>query len=569
MRGLTGAVVAAMFACAGSSAFAPPAAVAAIPSHSTSRGLAYGAVAASDAFGAAAAREILAKGGNAVDAAVATGFAEAVTYPEAGNIGGGGFMTVFFAGKPYFLDYRETAPAAARADMYLSADGNVIPNLSLVGNLAAGVPGTVRGLWAAHRRFGRLSWATDLEPAIRLASRGFVPSAAMVAVRDRNLRAFLGQTNFATYFGSFRAGVQFRQPELAATLRRIAVGGDKGFYEGRTAELIVAQMGRGAVRGSITEADLRNYQAVWREPIRTNWRGFDVITAPPPSSGGVALVQLLELKHDAATLFEGVALNSPQYIHLVAEMEKRVFADRAEYLGDPAFVSNPVNALTAPAYLARRASEIDPAKPSATAGVQPGLEKPQTTHFSIVDKWGDAVSNTYTLNGDYGAGVVVAGGGFLLNDEMDDFSAKPGAPNQFGVVGGRANAVAPMKRPLSSMTPTILVKDGEVALVIGTPGGSRIFTSVFQVIADIYDFGLPLPEALVAPRFHHQLLPENTIFTEPYAPFDAALIQSLGKRGYRVEDQGYNGDIEAIQIVAHRPEPASDPRQRGVSMVVR
>jgi len=389
----------------------------------------------------------------------------------------------------------------------------------------------------------------------------------MVAVRDGSLPAFGRQTNFATYFGALRVGVRFRQPELAATLRRIAERGDTGFYEGRTAELIVAQMGRGPTRGLITKADLRAYKVVWRVPIRAKWRGFDVITAPPPSSGGIALVQLLGMKQDAAPLFLGVALNSPQYIHLVAEMEKRVFADRAKYLGDPGFVSNPIDALAAPAYLARRASEIDPAKPSAN--VLPGLERPQTTHFSIVDKRGNAVANTYTLNGDYGAGVVVAGGGFLLNDEMDDFSVKAGAPNQFGVVGGSANAIAPGKRPLSSMTPTILLKDGEVALVIGTPGGSRIFTSVFQVIADVYDFGLSLPQALAAPRFHHQLLPENTIYAEPYAPFDAALIKSLGERGYRVEDQNFNGDIEAIRVVAHRPEPASDPRGRGVSLMAR
>jgi len=538
------------------------------PGDAGPRDLAYGAVAASDAFGAATAKEILSRGGNAVDAAVAVGFAEAVTYPEAGNIGGGGFMTVFFAGKPYFLDYRETAPGSASAGMYLNAMGEVIPNLSLVGNLAVGVPGTVRGLWEAHRRFGRLSWAVDLGPAIRLASRGFVPSESMVAVRDENLPQFAGQTNFAAYFGSYRAGVRFRQPELAATLQRIAREGDKGFYQGKTADLIVAQMARGRVKGLITRADLSAYKAVWREPIQAKWRGFEVITAPPPSSGGVALIQLLEMKQDAAALFAGVALNSPQYIHLVSEIEKRVFADRAAYLGDPDFATDPVAALTAPAYLARRAAEIDPAEPSPTPGVRPGLEKPQTTHFSIVDKWGDAVSNTYTLNGDFGAGVVVAGAGFLLNDEMDDFSAKPGAPNQFGVVGGGANAIAPNKRPLSSMSPTILVKDGEVALVIGTPGGSRIFTSVFQVITDVFDFGLPLPQALAAPRFHHQLLPENVVFTEPYAPFDDALVRALSGRGYRVEDQGYNGDIEAIRISGDTPEPASDPRQRGVSVIV-
>ena len=527
-----------------------------------------GAVAAPDRYGAMAAREVLKAGGNAVDAAVATGFALAVTYPEAGNLGGGGFMTLYVKGKPYFLDYRETAPAKASADMYLDAKGEVVPNLSLVGNLAAGTPGTVRGFAEAHRRFGKLSWAQDLAPAIRYASQGFRVTPAVTAVRDENYKRFAGATNFDHYFSGMKAGGPFRQPELAATLKRIAKGGDKEFYEGRTADLLVAQMARGPVKGLITKQDLAGFKAVWREPIEAKRRGFDVITAPPPSSGGIALLQLLDMKQDVAPLFKGVALNSPQYMHLVSEIEKRVFADRAEYLGDPDFVKVPVAPLIDPAYVARRAAEIDPAKPSALAAVKPGLEKPQTTHFSVIDKWGNAVSNTYTLNGDYGSGVVVEGAGFLLNDEMDDFSAKPGAPNMFGVVGGSANAIAPFKRPLSSMTPTILTKDGKVAMVIGTPGGSRIFTSVFQVLADVYDYDLPLPEALAKPRFHHQLLPENTIFSEPYAPFDASLTNALAERGYKVEGQDFNGDIEAIEIIGGKPVPAADPRARGVGLVV-
>jgi gamma-glutamyltranspeptidase/glutathione hydrolase len=539
------------------------------PAAATAAPLTAGAVAAPNHYGAEAAAEVLKAGGNAVDAAVATGFVLAVTYPEAGNLGGGGFMTLWVKGKPYFLDYREAAPAAARADMYLDAKGEVIPGLSLIGDLAAGVPGTVRGFWAAHQRFGKLSWAQDLAPAIRLASRGFTVDKAEIAVRDGDRSQFAGATDFDQYFAGMADGHVFRQPELAATLRRIARDGDRGFYEGRTAELVVDEMRRGPVKGLITLADFAGYQAVWRAPIEARWRGFEVITAPPPSSGGVALLQLLEMKQDAAPLFQGVALNSPQYIHLVSEIEKRVFADRAQYLGDPDFVKVPVAALIDPAYAARRAGEIDPARPSPTKSVQPGLEKPQTTHFSIVDRWGNAVSNTYTLNGDYGSGVVVEGAGFLLNDEMDDFSAKPGAPNLFGVVGGSANAIAPHKRPLSSMTPTILIKDGTPAMVIGTPGGSRIFTSVFQVLANVYDFGLPLPAALAAPRFHHQLLPENTIFTEPYAPFDKALIQALADRGYRVEAQDFNGDVEAIAISGRAPQPASDPRGVGVSLVVR
>ena len=527
------------------------------------------AVASPDRYGALAAAEVLRAGGNAADAAVATGFALAVTYPEAGNLGGGGFMTLWIDGKAYFVDYRETAPAAASADMYLDAKGAPITGLSLTGPLAAGVPGTVKGLAEVHARFGKLSWARDMAPAIRFARGGFVVPAALVQERAEEPRLSAGGANFGRYFGAMRVGRIFRQPELALTLQRIAKYGQAEFYSGKTADLLVAQMTRRHARGLITKADLAAYKVAWREPLTADWRGYRVITAPPPSSGGIALMQLLTMKQDAAPLFKGVALNSPQYIHLVSEIEKRVFADRAEYLGDPDFVQVPAAALIDPVYLAKRAAQIDPAKPSPTLGVAPGLEKPQTTHFSVIDKWGNAVSNTYTLNGSFGAGVVVEGVGFLLNDEMDDFSVKPGAPNQFGVVGGTANAIAPGKRPLSSMSPTILTKDGRVAMVIGTPGGSRIFTSVFQVLADVYDFNLPLPTALAKPRFHHQLLPENLIFSEPYAPFSKTLADALKLRGYHTEDQGYNGDIEAIEVEGSTPVPAADPRGRGVGMVVR
>ena len=533
-----------------------------------SHALKAGAVASPDRYGALAAREILQKGGNAVDAAVATAFALAVTYPEAGNLGGGGFMTLYVDGKPYFLDYRETAPAAATADMYLDDKRQPIAGRSLVGPQAAGVPGTVRGMAMAHKRFGKLPWAQVLAPAIRYAREGFLVTPQLIGNLEESQGAFVGVTNFHARFGGLKAGETFRQPELAATLERIAQGGDKAFYEGRTADLLVAQMARGDRKGLITKADLAAYKAVWREPIQADWRGFRVITAPPPSSGGIALLQLLMMKQDAAPLFRDVPLNSPQYVHLVAEMEKRVFADRAEYLGDPDFWKVPVSNLIDPAYVARRAREIDPDKPSPTPSVKPGLEKPQTTHFSIVDRWGNAVSNTYTLNGWFGSGVVVEGAGFLLNDEMDDFSAKPGAPNMFGVVGGDANAIAPGKRPLSSMTPTILLRDGKVAMVIGTPGGSRIFTSVFQVLADVYDFNLPLAQAQKAMRFHHQLLPENVIFDEPYAPFPSVLRAALERRGYKVE-RGFVGDIEAIQVIDGTPVPEPDPRARGVGMVVK
>ncbi len=558
-----GLVLATVFTFAATPTFAAP-----NPAPAAARALTAGAVASPDRYGALAAEAILKQGGNAVDAAVATAFTLAVTYPEAGNLGGGGFMTLVVDGKPYFLDYRETAPAAATAGMYLDAKGEPVAARGLVGNLAVGVPGTVRGMAMAHKRFGKLSWAQVLAPAIRYARDGFLVTPQLIGNVEESQAPFVGVTNFHARFGALKAGETFRQPELAATLERIAKGGDAEFYEGQTADLLVAQMGRGGEKGLITKADLAAYKAVWREPIQADWRGYRVITAPPPSSGGIALMQLLLMKQDAAPLFKGVALNSPQYVHLVSEIEKRVFADRAEYLGDPDFWKVPVSALIDPAYVARRAAEIDPVKPSVLAAVKPGLEKPQTTHFSIVDRWGNAVSNTYTLNGWFGSGVVVEGAGFLLNDEMDDFSAKPGAPNMFGVVGGDANAIAPGKRPLSSMTPTILLRDGRVAMVIGTPGGSRIFTSVFQVLADVYDFGLPLDQAQKQLRFHHQLLPENVIFSEPYAPFPASLTTALEARGYKVE-AGFVGDIEAIQVIDGTPVPEADPRARGVGVVVR
>ena len=510
---------------------------------------------------------MLREGGNAVDAAVATAFTLAVSYPEAGNIGGGGFMTLFVNGRAYFLDYRETAPAAASANMYLDSEGKPTDK-SLYGNLAAGIPGTVCGMAEAHKRFGKLTWQQDLAPAIQLAREGFVVPEALIKERDESLAGFARSGNFAAWAKDLHSGQRFRQPVLAETLERIAKGGAKEFYSGVTADRIVAQMSRGPIKGLITRADLAGYNAVWREPLEGEWHGFRVITAPPPSSGGIALLQMLQMKADAAKLFGGVTLNSPQYIHLVAEIEKRVFADRAMYLGDPDSVKVPTAQLLSPQYLARRAAEIDPTRPSATANVYAGLEKPQTTHFSIIDRDGNAVSNTYTLNGDFGAGVIVAGAGFLLNDEMDDFSAKPGAPNQFGVVGGEANAIAPGRRPLSSMTPTILLRDGAPAMVIGTPGGSRIFTSVFQVLVNVYDFHLPLATAVATPRYHHQLLPANTIFTEPYATAPPTLAEGLGRLGYRFESQDFNGDIAAIEIEKSSPRVAADPRARGVGLIV-
>ena len=530
------------------------------------------AMAVADEFSADAAEQIFKEGGNAVDAAVAIAFTLAVTYPEAGNLGGGGFMTLYVNGKPYFIDYRERAPLAATKDMYLDKDGNVIKGMSLVGPRAVGVPGTVAGMWEAQKRFGRLKWKQVLAPAIHYARDGFEVSDQLQERRDAAAKDFGDKTNFGKYFGGLNAGVTFKQPELAATLTRIADKGAKEFYDGKTADMIAAEMK--ADGGLITKRDLQQYKAVWRQPVQADWNGYRVITAPPPSSGGIGLVQLLKMKADLKDKFEGVPLDSAKYIHLVAEIEKRVFADRAQYLGDPDLFKVPIAQLTDDAYLAKRAAEVNPDKPSDTQSVQPGLgtsmpEKAATTHFSVTDKWGNAVSNTYTINGYFGSGVVADGTGIVLNDEMDDFSAKPGVANMFGVVGSDANAIEPKKRPLSSMSPTILTKDGKVALVIGTPGGSRIFTSIFQVISNIYDFKMPLKEAVAAMRFHHQLLPPNTIFWEPYKPIEGELAKELQDMGYVLQKQGFNGDIQAIKINGDTPEPAADPRGRGVTRVVK
>jgi len=436
------------------------------------------AIAIPDPYAADIAEEILRRGGNAVDASIATGFALAVTYIDAGNIGGGGFMTIHHDGESAFLDYREKAPLAADRDMYLDDNGEVIPNSTLIGGQAAAVPGTVAGFWLAHQRFGKLPWRDLLTPAIRLAAEGFHPAPILVDSIEASYDWFGDATNFKDYFGDIRSDQLFKQPELAATLERIAESGPEDFYRGETAKLLANQMERS--NGLITLEDLASYEAVWREPLRSNWRQYEVISAPPPSSGGFAVIQLLKMKDYIAHYFEGVPHNSPQYIHLVAEMEKRVFADRAEYMGDPDFVEMNMDALIADSYIARRAQEVDPENISQLDGVEPGLGSPDTTHYSIIDQWGNAVSNTYTINWEYGSGVVVEGAGFLLNNEMDDFSAKPGVPNIFGVVGNTANEIQPAKRPLSSMSPTILLENGEVRMVVGTPGGALSLCPSFQ-----------------------------------------------------------------------------------------
>lgn len=527
------------------------------------------AVATSERHGTETAVAVLSAGGNAVDAAVATAFVLAVTYPEAGNIGGGGFATLTRGNEAKFLDFRETAPRAATRDMYLDANGKVIPNSSLVGHRAAGIPGTVAGLWELHKKYGSKPWRELLQPAIRLARDGFVPPPQLIARTTEKSRSIEGRTNFAARFGSLAADKPFVQIELARTLERIAAGGTAGFYRGDTAKLIAAEMKRGG--GLITEADLRDYKPAWREPLRANWRNYEIVTAPPPSSGGIALLQLLHMKDTLAPRFAGLGHNSGQYVHLVAEMEKRVFADRAEYLGDPDFVKVPVTRLLDPQYVARRANEVDPGGISKLTNVRPGLPEPlETTHFSIVDSKGDAIAITYTLNGSFGNAVVVEGAGFLLNNEMDDFSIKPGEQNFYGVVGSKANEIAPGKRMLSSMTPTIVLQNGKTHMVIGSPGGSTIFTTVFQGIVNVEDFGMTALQAVGAARFHHQLLPPQRIVYSRCCSLPETALAELRSRGYEpVRNPWEFGDLQLIRLDSSgKAEAASDPRGRGTSQVI-
>ena len=530
----------------------------------------YAAIATPDNFGSDVSQEILNKGGNAVDAAIATGFALAVTYIDAGNIGGGGFMTIKMNDEVAFLDYREKAPKAAHRDMYLDENGDVIEYSTLIGGQAVGVPGTVAGFWKAHQRFGKLPWEELVNPAIKLAEEGFLPAKILVDDIQSMKDWFKDKTNFSKYFLSINAYENFKQPELANTLRRIAKFGADDFYSGETAKLIVEQMKESD--GLITMEDLNSYEALWREPLRSNWRNYEVISAPPPSSGGFAIIQLLKMKDYLDHFFSGLEHNSAQYIHLVAEMEKRVFADRAEYLGDPDFFDVDIEKLISEEYIARRALEVNPNAISSLESVDPGLESPDTTHYSIVDQWGNAVSNTYTINWNYGSGVVVEGAGFLLNNEMDDFSAKPGVPNIFGVVGNVANEIQPEKRMLSSMSPTILLKDGNVEMVLGTPGGSTIFTSVFQTIVNIMDFDMSPYEAIESTRFHHQLLPPDEITYNGFTignPLPKETISQLGEKGYKAIPHDYDfGDVQVIMREDESWIAASDPRDRGDSRII-
>jgi gamma-glutamyltranspeptidase / glutathione hydrolase len=509
--------------------------------------------------------EILKQGGNAVDAAVAVGLALAVTYPAAGNLGGGGFMVVRMAdGRAVAIDYREVAPARASRDMYLDVSGNVVPRASLVGHRAAGVPGTVAGLALALEKYGTMKWPDVVEPARRLAEEGFPVSRdfARSLQADALLKQFPESRRIFQRDGRYyREGEFFRQPDLAQTLARMQEQGPREFYEGRTAELIDAEMKAGG--GLISRDDLKDYKAVVREPVRGTYRGYDILTMPPPSSGGAVLIEMLNML-ERRDLVE-MGHNSSLHAHVLIEVMRRAFADRAEFFGDPDFVKIPLAGLLSKEYAFKRGQAIDfgRATPSSKVGHgrPPGRESPETTHYSVVDSQGNAVANTYTLNGGYGSGVTVREAGFLLNNEMDDFAAKPGSPNGFGLVQGEANAIAPRKRPLSSMTPTIVLKDGKLFMVVGSPGGPTIINTVLQILVNVIDHRMNLRQAVEASRMHHQWLPDS-VSHEPFG-LAADVIDALEKRGHKVALRPhYIGDVQAIMIDLETRERlgVSDPR---------
>jgi gamma-glutamyltranspeptidase/glutathione hydrolase len=536
-----------------------------------------GVVAAPEAQAARVGGEILQRGGNAVDAAIAVQFTIAVTHAIGTGIGGGGFMLIHDPeeDRAVALDYRETAPAGAYRDMFLNAAGEVDAQLSIYSALAAGVPGTVRGMAALHERYGTLPWAELLQPAIDLAEHGFDidpwTGAKITEYGDVFAEVdprFREQVEFSLYFqdGSSRMTI----PDLANTLRRIATEGADEFYTGRTAELIVNEMERGG--GLISASDLQAYRPVWREPVTGEYRGYRVVSMPPPSSGGVILIEFLNMLED----FEPPPPQSSAQIHLMAEIAKRVFADRAEYLGDPAFVDVPVDVLTDKDYARRRAKGIDPQRRSDPTSIEAGEVHVgvsidgQTTHFSIVDRNGFAVSNTTTMNTGYGSGIVVDGAGFLLNSQMNDFSAKPGVPNVYGVTGSAANEIAPGKRPLSTMTPTMVyTPEGDLVMVLGSPGGSTIISSVLAVIVNVIDYDLPLAEAVDLPRFHHQwppIEPEADLIiveTDERYDLEPGSLKPLLGLGYSLGEINSLGDVQAVFIDGRQVIGVFDRRRTG------
>ena len=506
---------------------------------------------------------ILKQGGNAVDAAVAVQFALAVVYPNAGNIGGGGFLVYRGnAGNTDALDYREKAPDKASKDMYLDEKGNAIVDKSLYGALASGVPGTVAGMIKAHQKYGKLKWKKDLQPAIDLAEKGFPITAQQASELNKNKEAFLKYNRMPTAFVKevlWKEGDLLLQPALAKTLKLIRDKGRAGFYEGAVANAIVTSMLH--TKGVISLNDLKNYQAIWRTPLTGAYKNYKVIAMPPPSSGGIALLTMLKQVSDFPLNRWGFQRDST--VQLMVETERRAYADRASYLGDPDFFKVPQVALLDSNYINGRIGNLSFTKATPSSEIKPGIlpnyESEQTTHFSIVDKDGNAVSATTTLNGSYGSLVVVEGAGFILNNEMDDFSVKPGSPNMYGLVGGLANAIVPGKRMLSSMTPTIIEQGGKLLMVVGTPGGSTIITSVFQTILNVLEFGQDMQSAVAAPRFHHQWLPDE-VYVEKGA-IDDATRKRLELKGYKIVERGPMGRVDAILIRTDGSlETGADPR---------
>ncbi|WP_227697751.1 gamma-glutamyltransferase [Psychrobacter cibarius] len=523
-----------------------------------------GMVATQEALASDIGLKILKDGGNAVDAGVAVGFALAVTLPRAGNIGGGGFMMIYDAkqGKTVALDYREKAPSSASRDMYLDEDGNAVSDLSRYHGLAVGVPGTVAGLLKALEDHGTMSRGQVMAPAIALAEDGIEVTAglseSLTALSDRMQKWPSTKKVFFKHDGSaYQPGERLKQPELAKSLKLIAAKGADGFYKGETASKLVKAVNEAG--GSMSLQDLANYEAIAREPVKGDYRGYEIVSMPPPSSGGIHIVQILNI-------LEGYPLkdygqNSAQTIHLMAEAMQLAYADRSEYLGDSDFIDVPASGLVSQAYADKLRTLINPDKatPASTIKANNPLpyESDQTTHFSIVDKDGNAIANTYTLNFSYGTGLVAEGTGILLNNEMDDFSAKPGVPNGYGLLGGEANAVEANKRPLSSMSPTLVFKDSKPYIVTGSPGGSRIITTVTQIISNVIDHDMNIAEATHAPRIHDQWLPDE-IRVEKALNIDT--VKKLESMGHTVSPKSAMGSTQSIMITPNGVYGSSDPR---------
>ena len=525
-----------------------------------------GMVASQNHLASAVGAEILEAGGNAVDAAVAVGFSLAVTLPRAGNLGGGGFMIIHDAesGIDLAIDYREMAPRAATRDMYLDEKGDVDRARATFSHLASGVPGTVAGLYKAHSEFGRLPWKRLLQPAIQQAREGVTMSYDLAQLLRRRKERMCRDEATCGYFYKpggvpYEAGEIFKQEDLAASLERIAENGPDGFYRGKTAQLIAAEMARGG--GLVDELSLAAYKPVVREPVRGTYRGYEIVTMPPPSSGGIHIIQMLNIleQFPVAELGAGSADN----VHLLAEVARLAYADRSEHLGDPDFYDVPVDWLVSKAYAKELAATIDMQKARKSDEVKPGVapqpESPDTTHYSVMDAAGNVVAVTTTLNFSFGSGISVAGAGFLLNNEMDDFVSKPGVPNAFGLLGGDANAIEAGKRPLSSMTPTFVLDDGQAWFATGSPGGSRIITTVLQMVVNMIDHDMNVAEATLAPRMHHQWYPDVLQLEEGFSP---DTIKLLRERGHELQDvRSTMGSLQSVAFKDGMFRGAADTRR--------